>query len=242
MVYKERIYRYYGKTDDLSSFEVKILQTDLYILAEKDLSGVAEASIIKHRGQIESYSISDRKFAGALKPCKVDKDAPQIVRDMAAAARKAGVGPMAAVAGVIAEYVGKDLLEHSGQVIIENGGDIFIKSSKQRKIGLYTGNKGIDKKLVLSIKPSESYRGICASSGKIGHSLSFGNADTVVIMSPSPPIADAVATATGNIIKTGRDIQRGIDFAKSIDEITGVMIVIEGTIGMWGDIEIQNNG
>lgn len=239
MVYEKRLYRYYGKTDDLSSFEVKILQTDLYILAEKDLSGVAEASIIKHRGQIESYCIRNRKFADALKPCKLDKDAPRIVKDMADAAKKAGVGPMAAVAGVIAEYVGKDLLEYSGQVIIENGGDIFIKSSKQRKIGLYTGNKSIDEKLVLRIKPAESPHGICSSSGKIGHSLSFGNADTVVIMSPDTPLADAAATATGNIIRTSKDIQRGIDFAKSIDGITAVMIVMEGMIGMWGDVEIS---
>ncbi len=239
MSYEERVYRYYSKSDDLTSFEVKVLQTDLYILADKDLSKEAEKSIIKYRGQIESYITGDDKFVNTLKPYSVDKNAPGIVKDMAVAARKAGVGPMATVAGAISRYVGNDLLKHSRQLIIENGGDVFIKSDKPRKIGLYTGNDKIDKKLVLELAPSEYPRGICASSGKVGHSLSFGRSDTVVILSGDVIIADAVATATGNIVKDISDIKKGIDFARSIEEVTGVLIVMDGHIGIWGEMKLS---
>ena len=49
---------------------------------------------------------------------------------------------MAAVAGVIAEAVGRDLLAFSPGVIVENGGDIFVKISKKRLVGIYAGQYG----------------------------------------------------------------------------------------------------
>ena len=105
-------------------------------------------------------------------------------------------------------------------------------------VGLHTGNENIDRRLILEIPPSESTHGICTSSGKIGHSLSFGKTDAVAVLSGSVPLADAVATAAGNLVKEAGDIQKGIDYTRNIEGITGVMIVIEGRIGMWGDLKL----
>ena len=106
--------------------------------------------------------------------------APGIVKAMAVAAQKASVGPMAAVAGAIAEFVGKDLLKFSEQVIVENGGDIFIRTDRKRTLGIYAGEDSpFTGKLAIEVDPCESGMGICTSSGTVSHSLSFGNADKV---------------------------------------------------------------
>ena len=238
MAYEKRIYRHFGKSENLVNFEIKILHTDLYILAEKDLTEKAEESILKYRSQIEGYIRDNRMFLETLKPLSVAKDAPCIIRDMAEAGSKAGVGPMAAVAGAIAESVGSDLLNYTKEVIVENGGDIFIKSDKPRRIGLFTGNADIDRKLIIELQPSDKPQGICTSSGKIGPSLSFGNADAVTIIADRASVADAFATAVGNMIKTSTDIQKGIAFAKNNADIKGLLIVIDNNIGIWGKIKL----
>ncbi len=126
-----------------------------------------------------------------------------IVKTMAEAAEKAGVGPMAAVAGAIAEYVGRELLPFSREVIVENGGDIFLKTQKTRSIGIYAGESSpFTGKLALRIEPKDTPLGICTSAGTVGHSLSFGKCDAAILVSPSASLADAAATAVGNLIQS----------------------------------------
>ena len=136
-MYKERSYRQWVKSDGLVTFEVKELETDLLISARKDLEKRARESILNYRQDIHSYIKKHGDFFTSLEPLDVDGDAPKIVQAMARAARKAGVGPMAAVAGAVAEFVGRDLLPYSDEVIVENGGDIFLRTGVKRVIGVY---------------------------------------------------------------------------------------------------------
>lgn len=164
---------------------------------------------------------------------------PKIVNEMIKAGQKVNVGPMASVAGAIAEYVGKDLMKSSKEIIVENGGDIFMKISKPKTVGIYAGKSVFSEKLALEISPSDTPMGICTSSGTVGHSLSFGKADAVVILSKSTALADSCATATGNLIKTEKDIEKGVNFAKNISGITGVLIIKNDKISLWGNIKLQ---
>jgi ApbE superfamily uncharacterized protein (UPF0280 family) len=168
----------------------------------------------------------------------VAADAPVLVRRMAQAADKAGVGPMAAVAGTIAEAVGKAVLPLSPELIIENGGDVFLASSRPRLVGLYAGQSPFSGKIALRIDPALTPLGVCTSSGTVGHSLSFGAADAVVVLSPDAALADAVATAAGNLVKSKDLIPQALEFAARIEGVIGVLIVLGDELGAWGQVEL----
>ena len=195
-------------------------------------------SVMKHRNSIEQYIKNHPIFLTTLIPYQAESRAPIIIQDMVAASQLVGVGPMAAVAGSIAEAVGKDLLTFSEEVIIENGGDIYMKTSKKRIVGIYAGQSALVRNIALEIAPGDTPLGICTSSGTIGHSLSFGNVDAVTVLSASTPLADAAATALGNIVNTADDIPRAIEKAKSIEGLRGVVIIIGDCIGLWGAIKL----
>jgi ApbE superfamily uncharacterized protein (UPF0280 family) len=145
---------------------------------------------------------------------------------------------MASVAGAIAELVGTGLLAFSPEIIVENGGDIYLKSLKKRLIGIYAGKSPLTGKIGLEINEADTPLGICTSSGTVGHSLSYGKADAVMVLSKSTTLADAAATAIGNLIVQPGDIPSGIEFAKGIDGLKGVIIIKDDKIGLWGDIKI----
>ncbi len=237
--FKERVYRKWVKNEDLVTFEVIEGETDLLISAAKKIENEARLAILNYRRELEDYIRSDNRFFTSLEPVEVPEDAPEIVAAMADAARRCGVGPMAAVAGAVAEFVGRDLLVKSNQVIIENGGDIFIRSDKKRLMGIYAGEKSpFTGKLALEIGPSEQGIGVCTSSGTVSHSLSFGKADAALIISDNTALADAAATVAGNAVKTAGDIEKAIRFARSIDGIKGVLILIGDKMGSWGEIKL----
>jgi len=157
---------------------------------------------------------------------------------MAEAAQKAGVGPMASVAGAMAEFVGNELLAFSPEIIVENGGDIYLKSLKKRIVGIYAGKSPLNGKIGLEINGQDTPLGICTSSGTVGHSLSYGKADAVIVLSKSATLADAAATAVGNLINQPADIASGIEFAKGIKGLEGVLIIKDDKIGLWGEVRI----
>lgn len=237
-MYEERIYRDWVKNDDLVGFQAAVRETDLFIKAERDLSVEAVNSIKKFRDQIEKYIATNSEFKTTLKPYKVNGNSPSIVKEMSQYSASVGVGPFASVAGAIAEYVAKDLFKYSSDIVIENGGDIFIRSSKDRRIGIYAGSSRFNKKIALEIKAKETPLGICTSAGTVGHSLSFGKADAVVALSKSTLLADAAATRIGNIIKTKADIPKGIRFAQKVKGLRGVLIIKDDKIGLWGKVKI----
>jgi hypothetical protein len=157
---------------------------------------------------------------------------------MIEAGRQAHVGPMAAVAGAIAECVGRELLAFSPEIIVENGGDIFLKILRKRTVGLYAGNSPLTGKIGLEINPQDTPLGVCTSSGTVGHSLSYGKADAVVVLAASAALADAAATAIGNRVKKPEDIDGVLEFARGIGNLKGIVIVVGKNVGAWGDVKL----
>jgi len=240
-MYQPRIYRHWIKDADLVSFNAVVRETDLHIRATRNLEDEALQSIVKHRTPLEEYIRCHPLFLASLEPCLVEEYAPDIVKEMAEAARLAGVGPMAAVAGAIAEAVGRDLLAYSPEIIVENGGDIFMKASRTRLIGIYAGNSPLTGKVALEIEPDEMPLGICTSSGTVGHSLSFGVADAAIVLSRSTALADAAATAIGNRVKTVDDIAAAVELAQSIEGVVGVVVIRDDKMCLWGRVKIARS-
>jgi len=148
------------------------------------------------------------------------------------------VGPMAAVAGAISEYVGMELLNYTNEIILENGGDIFLSSKITKNVLIYAGASPFSNKIALEIPGNYKPIGICTSSGTFGHSLSFGKADAVVVLAEDTLLADAAATSICNMIKTSDDIESGTSFGKSINGIQGILIIIGDKMGAWGEINL----
>ena len=231
--YRERVQR-----KNLSSFQVIVKETDIAVQATRPLEDIARESVLKFRRQIEVYIRQHPDFALSLRPWPLDAPAPAVINDMARAGRLAGIGPMSAVAGAIAEFVGKDLLCHSEEVVIENGGDVFLKVDSPATVGIFAGHSPFSMRIGIRFTAIEEPFSVCTSSGTIGHSLSFGKADAVCAVSRSCTLADAAATAMGNMVKEKGDVAAAIDFGKQIEGIIGVVVIKDDNIGLWGDIKI----
>ena len=237
-MYEERTYRNLVKTDDLVKFEVIVKETDLLVRAERDLSQETRESVLKYRHQLETYIAVNPVFQQSLVPLAEDPYAPEIIKQMIRTSQRAGVGPMATVAGAMADLVSKDLLKLSKEVIVENGGDIYLAISKERTIGIYAGESPLSLKIGIVISPDEAPLGVCTSSGTVGPSLSFGKANAVCILSKSAAFADAAATAVGNVVKEKEDISLGLRRAREIDGVWGTLIIIQEKMGVWGKIKL----
>lgn len=220
---------------------ITIKDTDILLTCDTDNGiKIAREAILEARKFIEDYIGNYPDFKHSFDPLEPEKDAPEIIREMCKAGEIAGVGPMASVAGTIAQFVGRRLVE-SGEknVIVENGGDIYISGDREIVIGIFSGESSpFSKKLGLKITPDLLPLGICTSSGTVGHSISLGNADAVIILASSTPNADAVATAAANLVDTRdeKGVQKALDFVKGINKISGAIIIAGDIIATWGNL------
>lgn len=241
--YVDRSYRKLASESGLVSTTLRIEETDLHILAESDVKTAATNLILQYRSQLEKYILSNPSFSATLDPLVNDKIAPPLVRDMLQAGIQAGVGPMAAVAGTIAEYVGVGLLKGGcHEVMVENGGDIFLNRFRDCSVAIFAGESPLSYKVGVRLAADKMPVGICTSSGTVGHSLSLGSADSVTVIASSTPLADAAATRLGNEVGRGRGgkagLRNALDKAGEIEGIRGVVVICGELMGAWGDVEL----
>jgi len=247
-----RKYREHMSAPDLSFFQIRVEQTDLFIgvggFKENKIivnntqidSLVADAQnkMIECRSEIEKHIRIRPEFLSSLVPLQERMPCPEWIRQMYQATETADVGPMASIAGAIAQEVGLQLRKYCNEVIVENGGDIWLFSSKKRIVEVFAGESLLNGKVKLMIQPKMEPSGICTSSGKIGHSLSFGNADAVTVKAKTATLADAVATSLGNRIHRKDDIEAALKWACSIKGVDGALAIIDQCIGLLGDMEL----
>lgn len=236
-MFEPRTYRRLVAPEGLVCFEVVVKETDLQICAGRDLSERAVELTIEARSAIETYIAGHPRFFESYAPVDVDAAAPEIVRAMAAAGSAADVGPMAAVAGAVAEHVARGLARYSPEVIVENGGDVFVMGSTERVIALWAGEQGV-KGVGLVIPGDLMPVAVCTSSGRIGHSTSFGAADAVTVLAPDACLADAAATALANRVRRPEDLGAAIDAARAIPGVLGIVATVDGEIGAWGQVTL----
>ena len=233
-----RTYRTRMSREGLVGFRVKVEQTDLWVMAEQDFSPEVLQAVVQERRLLEAYLAAHPGFLEALAPWPADPLAPPVVREMITAAARAGVGPMAAVAGALAERVGQSLLPLSNEVIVENGGDIFLRVTRPATVALFAGASPLSHRVGLKIDPEWSPLGVCTSSGTVGHSLSFGRADAACVVAGNAALADAAATALGNRVPDAGAIATALNWTASLPEILGAVVIVGEKLGAVGQLQL----
>jgi ApbE superfamily uncharacterized protein (UPF0280 family) len=194
-------------------------------------------AIVEQRHLLETYIQRHPEFHEALIPIAVQSDAPKVAHAMAEAAQAVGVGPMAAVAGAMAQSVGEAGLEAGApEVIIENGGDIYVRTIEPVVIGLGPGTTGLTGQLAFSLQPGDTPISICSSSGRMGHSMSLGQCDLATVVAQDAALADAAATCAANFVKTESDVNSALERICAMPGINGVLIVKNERIGLAGQL------
>ena len=195
------------------------------------------AEIVRLRGVLEAYIGRHAEFATALAPIELKDGAPDIARRMADAARAVGVGPMAAVAGTVAQLAAQaGLAAGADEAVVENGGDIYLAARRTVVIGLYAGSGPLAETLALAVPPQRMPTAICSSSGTMGHSLSLGRCDLATVVARSASLADAAATQAANLVRTQADIDPALNRIGSVDGVDGVLIVLGERVGLIGQV------
>jgi len=193
--------------------------------------------IVRLRGVLEEYIARHAEFASSLEPVELLDDAPEIARRMGEASRIVGVGPMAAVAGTVAQMSAEAALAAGdAEAIVENGGDIFLAANRAVTVGLYAGQGPLRDSLALCVPPERMPLAVCSSSGVMGHSLSLGVCDLACVVARDASLADAAATQAANLVKTLDDIEPALERISAIEAVDGVLIVRGDRIGLAGDL------
>ena len=236
--YTERSYRRRVRSSGLVTFEVAVKETDLQVSAEERLDKQTRDLILDARHQIESYISAHPEFLTTLKPYPADPYAPPLVREMIECTKQVGVGPMASVAGAVAQHVGKGLLGVTSQVIVENGGDLFLKVNRPVTIAVFAAHSPLSEKVGLVVSPEKMPAGVCSSSGTVGHSYSAGIADAGCVLASSAAFADGAATALCNMIQRQKDLSKIGTWAEKTKGVLGALVILGGKMATWGNIEI----
>jgi len=233
-VYQPRTYRQQYRVDTLDPCWLCDGESDLLILADHDIQKEAHRCLCETRAALIDYMQGHIEFAESLDPVQVAETAPEIVHAMSDAGCRVGVGPMAAVAGAISEAVARMLHIPDHDIIIENGGDIYAFTKHPLKVALYAGASPLSMKIGLVVKDCQDGMSVCTSSGSVGHSLSMGNADCVTVIARNGALADAAATALGNMVQTTMDIDRVLAVGNEIKDVRGVAIILGHHVGILG--------
>lgn len=197
---------------------------------------VARKDIFCRRKDIEKYIALHPEFLSSLEPLGIDEKAPKIVREMASAASLAAVGPMAAVAGAIAESACRAMQKAGADTaLVENGGDCFAITNRPCSVGIFTGENRLKDKLAFGLEKGREIA-FCSSSSLLGHSLSFGKCDLATVFAKKGAVADAFATALANRVEKEEDIDNALHWLQKEKAVEGALVIKSGRIGLVGQI------
>jgi uncharacterized protein len=237
------------------SFVVSYKETDLWIGVDpgsyrEGIEGYAFERARAYRLALEAYGAARPEFIASLAPIAAMpqptpiaamRETPPIAAAMIAASAAAGVGPMAAVAGAVARFVGEDLERELGarELVVENGGDIWLLFEEPIELSVFAGASPLSERVGVAIPPSLSPLGVCTSSGTIGPSFSFGRADAAMVAARDAALADAWATAFGNMVTSEADIAPALERAKSAPGVLSLLVVKGDRMGIEGGLELR---
>ena len=246
MDYHERIYRERFDTEERFFFIVSHKQTDLWIGVDMEsyvdsMPNYALRLVTELRDHMDKYLQEDSEYETSLEPYSAAKGAPEIMQLMSKASHSAGIGPMSAVAGAVAQNVAVALKNkfRIKEIIVENGGDIYVESLSDLDVSVFAGGSPLSERVGLRIPANAFPLGICTSSGTVGPSFSFGKADAVMIVCRDVLLADSYATAMANLIQTVEDIPLVIEMIKNKEEILSAIIIKDDKMGVAGKFRLK---
>ena len=221
--------------------EIDVGETHIRLATDLD-DVMLKEYILKIRRDLQAFILNNQDFRYSIEPIDFDvEEEPLIVKKMVESSLLADVGPMACVAGTISQLSLEYLMENSSRYsIVENGGDIAMVNNKKVLCGIYSNNDVLGNNIAFEIRPRKKALGICTSSGKIGHSISFGDSDSVTVISESSSLADGLATRIANSVhgedseqKVNNAIECGEEYGEFFD---GVLIISGGHVGTIGKL------
>lgn len=232
----ERRYRDFTDTARWKSFRVKVETSDLYVRAAQDLSREIEDIVRRVRCEILDHIGKQNEFLTSYTPVERLEGCPDIIAMMYDASVRAGIGPMAAVAGAVAQTVGRELAGYPGEIIIENGGDIWMRLTDPAAVSIFPGGHYFGA-VSLNIRPGDTPCGVCTSSARIGLSFSFGKADAATVIAPDAALADAIATEVCNRVQSEETMEDAADYGMRCGA-TGVVIIYRDCLAARGGVEL----
>jgi len=228
-------------TERLYEYNFIIKESKIHIKSDSKAAIQAAVKEIKqHRKRLVEFIMKHPDFQYKLRPIDTNADAPRIIKLMMAASREANVGPMASVAGALADIGLEAMLREKARIaIVEDGGEIAAFTEKPIVVSIFSSNSILLSKIGFFLERKDCPIGIATSSSKTSHSLSLGKADSVTVVADNAALADAAATAICNSVvgeNVEGSIRRGLERAKIIEGVRGVLIVREDKSGLWGEL------
>ncbi len=213
-------------------------ETAVTIVADAEHIEHAQRAIFEARRDLQSFIASDPFFQLTFEPYRAPNDAPAIVKEMCRAATVAGVGPMAAVAGAIAQHAVRAMREKGARhAILDNGGDIALLTEEETAVGIYAGQSAF-LGLAYLVPATHGIYGICTSSGTVGPSISLGKADAATVFAADVALADACATALGNLVvdEDEETLGEAVERIGSLPGVDGCVVMIGEHMAMRGKV------
>lgn len=220
-------------------------ESKLTIISElEDAIVRAKNAFYSYREILEEYVTHHEQFLTSFSPVQTHSE-HEIIERMSEAASIFDVGPMAAVAGALADLM-LEAMKYNEHVknlpkiaLVENGGEIIIDSEKPMKVALYAGNNQLNFNLGFLIEKKDMPMGIGTSSATVGHAISLGEADAVTIFAKNAAYADAAATKIANAVK-GNEIENSIktalDKVNDYEDVYGAFISRGDQVGRVGKV------
>lgn len=221
--------------------QIDIDETHIRLTSDLESHGL-KRYIFNIRRDLKEHILRNWEFSLAMEPLRVPKgDLPDIVLRMYESSNLAEVGPMACVAGTISEMSLDYLIQHESRYsIVENGGDIAVVNDRDVLCGIYSNNEILGNDIAFEIKKRKEPLGICTSSAKIGHSISFGEADSVTVIGKSASLCDGLATKIANSVIGQSSEEMVANALECCDEyrefFDGALIVCGGNVGTAGKL------
>lgn len=245
-MYEPRWYRRLMEGARFTSFTITYLETDLWIgispsSFRPEIPDYALDKARELRTVMDQYISCNPQFLKSLVPIKPDAQAHPVIQEMIKATAVSGTGPMSAVAGAFAQFVGEAIIRkfHVKEIVVENGGDIYLSIQNDLEVGVFAGTSPLSNKLAVVIPAAFSPMGLCTSSGTVGPSLSFGKADAAMIACKNAALADAFATRFGNEVKSPTDIQAAIKLSEEFPDILSILLIANDQLGVRGKFTLK---
>jgi ApbE superfamily uncharacterized protein (UPF0280 family) len=213
------------------TFEIQVQDMTLHIQAGTDFNEESRAAALSFWEQLHAYTLRNPDVGSSKRPIEVPEDAPHIVREIVAAARQAGVGPMYSFQGAVTDHVGRYLAREVDEVTVNCGGDYFILGRRRQKLTVL--RRGNGSAVAVVVPPSKQGVGISMTVGR-GHT----SVDGLAVLADSCALADAAAAGVQAILPKENGFAGALAYLKRVPGVLGGVVVVGDRIGLAGSLEL----